>query len=91
MIQGQIYWDVTEYKITKYEYFALFPMKDTQYHILINRTSQLPERWYFKDLDNLIERSKGLTTYEEAREKQAELVLKFYHFIKSRGVPRFQL
>jgi len=64
--RGNVYYKVNYKDIIKYEYFDKYPMNSCQdYHILINRTYQQPERFYKNELELLIERN--IRTYEEAK------------------------
>lgn len=78
-----IFWKVTEAGIVKYEYLCRFPsrMDDSKYHILINRTSEEPERWYDKRLREVLDQK--IFSYEQAKEQHLKLVEKHLLSLKA--------
>lgn len=71
--QGDIFYSVFGFNITKYQYHSLYPLKGAgenlirDYHIVINRTSENPERIYGKTLEQILK--ENLNSYEEAKQK----------------------
>jgi hypothetical protein len=75
---GDIYYEVFRDNITRYEYLCIFPSKNPiymtpeNYHIVINKTSDKPERIYHKNLNDIL--TRNIRTYDEAK----AVVKKYY-------------
>lgn len=64
--QGDIFYDVSFDKITKYEYHCVYPYRTTNsYHLVLDRTNEKPIRWHKDSLSRTID--MNLKTYDEAK------------------------
>ena len=69
--KGFEFYDVMFDKITRYEYLCIYPSKNPiyetplNYHIVINKISERPERIYHTHLQDIL--NKKFFTYDEAK------------------------
>jgi len=69
--QGQTWWFVDASRIRRCEYLCVFPFHNPDnignYDIIIWKDLDNPERIYRKNLVELVEKNKHITSYEEAK------------------------
>lgn len=86
--KGDTFYKVEIDSITKYEYLMLYPfhnpvnVKVRGYHIILQKNIDEPKRIYYKDLENII--SKNITTYEDAKKRQIEMVKEHLEYLQNK-------
>lgn len=86
--QGDKFYNADKFNFSWYTYLMPYPLKPSEkgvlddYHIIINRKSEQPERWYGQRLQELLD--KNLTSLEDVRKYQIKLTKKYLFDLKNK-------
>jgi hypothetical protein len=84
--QGDVFYDVNDRNIIKYEYLMLYPFHNPKnvkiegYHIILNKSLDEPIRIYYNDLKKILDLK--CFSYEDAKLKQIEILEDKLEFLK---------
>lgn len=82
----QTWWFIENLKIKRVEYLCVFPFNTPEnlgsYDIVIYKDLDEPKRIYRKDLVELIEKHKHITSYEDAKVELVKLAKEYFESIK---------